>query len=295
MSNNLGYIFFTNDLKHLFYSEQVLLLSTIWILTFIISGKLIFYSFNLKNIKQQYKLLTRSSAILGQLFIYGFLAISFDYSPANTLPINIFILLTGITFCELILMLSLMVTNNNLWKTIRIINFVILLLGVIYLFFKFIILVGGQLDRPLVTGLNLMVFLIWAFIIIQIIDYRFQYSKGLLIKFLILPLVKNAKMITSYHHHKFNFQYISWLVLIQIIKLFVVFKIILNNLYQFINFLIAHFNAHYQKNGEHHNKATINFEQWFLRQFLLLKNILNNKTIKEQFVIINGWKQEVLE
>ncbi|AHI57594.1 hypothetical protein P344_01140 [Spiroplasma mirum ATCC 29335] len=247
MSNNLGYNFFAINLNHLFYSEQVLLLSTIWILTFIISWKLIFYTFNLKTIKQHYKLLTRSSAILGQLFIYGFLAISFDYSPANTLPINISILLTGITFCELILMVSLMVTNNKLWKAIRIINFVILLLGIIYLFFKFIILVGGQLDRPLVTGLNLMVFLIWAFIIIQIIDYRFQYSKGLLIKFLILPLVKNAKTITSHHHHKFNFQYFSWLVLIQIIKLFVVFKIILNNFYQFINFLIAHFNAHYQK------------------------------------------------
>ena len=294
MSNNLGYNFFAIDLKHFFYSKQVLLLSTIWILTFI-SGKLIFYIFNLKTIKQHYKLLTRSSNILGQLFIYGFLAISFNYSLANILPINISILLTGIIFCELILMVSLMVTNNKLWKAIRIINFVILLLGVIYLFFKFIILVGEQLDHTLVMGLNLMVFLIWAFIIIQIIDYRFQYSKVLLIKFLILPLVKNAKTITSHHHHKFNFQYFSWLVLIQIIKLFVVFKIILNNLYQFIIFLIAHFNVHYQKNDEYHNKTTTNFEQWFLHQFLLLKNILNNKTIKEQFVIINGWKQEVLE
>ncbi|AHI57595.1 hypothetical protein P344_01145 [Spiroplasma mirum ATCC 29335] len=50
-----------------------------------------------------------------------------------------------------------------------------------------------------------------------------------------------------------------------------------------------------KKNDECHNKTTTNFEQWFLHQFLLLKNILNNKTIKEQFVIINGWKQEVLE
>ncbi|WP_368486864.1 hypothetical protein [Spiroplasma sp. DGKH1] len=280
-------------INSLFQHEKLILVFALWIIGSFIAFKLVSYVFKMTFLQRYNSIIIQIFILMIQLIAWGILSIKINFSNFWVLPIRFALILEGVLFLQLISTVISLFVNKKIWKLVNNINFIILYLGIGYVFFNFILLINSQIGDNLYVLTNLLILSLWFVVVVGVSDYRLKSSKKLFNKFFILPLLNKFNQLSYFNHPKIDSNYLTWAILKHIISIVIVFELILNNLHNLIIFFLNNFIS--MRDEENNLENNDNLITTFPSHFFLVHNILNNKTIKDKFIVINGWKQECNE